>query len=162
MIVTMIVDLAGANFQTADEEGILSRLAVTLHHKLGTDDLERDWIRRKFRGRWYEEASAGWNWFAYDARNHPVGFATYEQREIKWWWLEKWWDAPGVGIFGPTGVERRLRGKFLGCILTRKALASMQERGFRQAIIPAVGPIEFYERCCGARVIEQLRGHIRT
>lgn len=161
MITNMIVDLIGADLAIADEAAILGRLGVTLVHQLGAGDEDRAWIARSFGGRWPDEAAAGWNWFARDKMGRSVGFATYEQRAIKWWWLERWWENRDVGLFGPTGVSRRLRGKSLGCILTRRALASLQERGFKQALIPAVGPVKFYVRCCGARVAERLRGRLR-
>lgn len=161
MVTNMIVDLLDADFSNAGDDEVQRRLGVSLEHKRGLNEEERTWVARNFGGRWHEEAAAGWNWFAYDSERRPVGFATYEQRELKWWWLEGWWNNPDVGLFGPTGVQRRLRGKSLGCILTRRALASLKERGFKQALIPAVGPVKFYERCCSARIVERLRGRIR-
>jgi hypothetical protein len=36
-------------------------------------------------------------------------------------------------------------------------LTSLQQLGFKRAVIPAVGPVKFYERWCGARVVERLK-----
>lgn len=156
MIVNMLVELDGRSFENEHEAEQLAAVGARLEHHEGATEEESAWIARTFRGRWADEARAGWNWFAKDAAGATVGFATYEQREIHWWWLEGWLRQRDVGIFGPMGVERNLRGKNVGCILARRALSSIQGLGFRRALIPAVGPIRFYERCCGARVVERL------
>jgi len=140
-----------------DETKVLARSKVSLINKQSANDAELAWIKAAFGGKWPEEAAAGWNWFALDPKGRPVGFATYEQRAINFWWLENWRDQPDVGLFGPTGVSWRMRRKGLGCILTRRALASLRVMGYQRALIPAVGPVKFYERCCGARVVERLK-----
>jgi hypothetical protein len=156
VIINMIVDLTGARFDTQDESALLAAAGLDLIQREGVSAEQRDWIRKTFRGRWYEEAAASWNWFA-TASSGPQGFAAYGQRSFQWWWLEKWWDRPDVGIFGPMGVARGFRGKHIGVVLARRALASLQAQGYAQALIPAAGPIEFYERYCGARVVERLK-----
>jgi hypothetical protein len=159
VIVNMIVDLVGGSFETPDESTILAAAGVNLVNREGGSADDIDWIRRTFHGKWHEEAAAGSNWFARGALS-PVGFAAYGQRSIRFWWLDQWWDRADVGIFGPMGVDRKLRGLHLGVVLARRALASLQSMGFRQAVIPAVGPIDFYERHCGARVVERLSGKL--
>ncbi len=155
MIVNMLVDLAGQRFDTPEEPEMLAAAGVDLVSRQGASEDDLGWIRRTFNGRWHEEAAAGWNWFARTARG-TVGFAAYGQHSIRFWWLDAWWDRPDVGIFGPMGVDRRLRGLRLGAILARRALGSLKEMGYAQAVIPAVGPVAFYEKCCGARVVERL------
>jgi predicted N-acetyltransferase YhbS len=54
------------------------------------------------------------------------------------------------------GVDRVLRGRKIGKILARRALGSMKSMGLARAIIAAVGPVAFYERCCGAVIVERL------
>lgn len=152
----MLVELDGASFASADEAIVLEGARATLTHAKGASPDELGWIASAFGGRWPDEAAAGWNWFAKDVDCKTVGFATYEQRACRWWWLERWFDQPDVGIFGPMGVDPSMRGKSLGKILLRRALASLQERGFARALIGAVGPIEFYQRWAGARVVERL------
>lgn len=155
----MIVDLAAASFETPEESTVLAAAGVDLVGREGASPDDVDWIRRTFHGRWHEESEAGWNWFARAALG-PVGFAAYGQRSIKFWWLEKWWEREDVGIFGPMGVDPKMRGLHLGVILARRALGSLKAMGFAQALIPAVGPVGFYEKHCGARVVERLEGRL--
>ncbi len=152
----MVVDLDGQSFVLPDEEELLSKTNITLAHRQGGSPADLQWIKKTFSGIWADEAAHGWNWFARDAAQTPVGFAAYEQREFRWWWLEAWVGQSDVGIFGPMGVARSLRGKHIGKVLLLRALRSLQERGFRRAVIPAVGPVKFYERWCGARIVERL------
>jgi GNAT superfamily N-acetyltransferase len=156
VIVNMIVDLAGASFETPDEATVLAAAGVDLLNREGASDDDIAWIKRTFHGRWHEEAAAGWNWFARGPLG-VAGFAAYGQHSINFWWLEQWWDRKDVGIFGPMGVDKKLRGMRLGVVLARRALASLQAMGYAQAIIPAVGPVKFYEKHCGARVVERLK-----
>ena len=159
MVTNMIVDLVGASFDNPDESTVLAAAGANLVNREGASADDVAWIARTFHGRWHEEAAAGWNWFARGALA-PVGFAAYGQHSIRFWWLEKWWDREDVGIFGPMGVDPRLRGLHLGVVLARRALGSLQAMGYKQAVIPAVGPIAFYEKYCGARVIERLPGRL--
>lgn len=57
------------------------------------------------------------------------------------------------GFFGPTGVREALRGHGVGTALLLLCLESMRELGYAYAVIGGVGPIEFYEKVCGAFVI---------
>lgn len=157
MIINMIVDLTSTSFETPDESTVLTAAGVSLVGREGTGPDDVDWIRNTFHGKWHEEAAAGWNWFARAALG-PVGFATYAQRSIRFWWLDKWWDRDDVGIFGPMGVDRKMRGQHIGVVLARRALGSLKAMGYAQALIPAVGPVEFYEKYCEARVVERLEG----
>jgi hypothetical protein len=152
----MVVELADAPLDTAEDEAALEQFGITLVNKHGADEEERRWIRRNFAPTWAKEASYAWNWFARDGAG-VVGFASYEQRHYRWWWLRSWLQQSDVGIFGPVGVNPTLRGKHIGCVLTRRALASIKQLGYKRAVIPRVGPIEFYQRCCSARVADQVR-----
>jgi GNAT superfamily N-acetyltransferase len=156
VIVNMLVDLARSDFQYEPE--LPQALAgVVLEKRGGVTDAERAFIETTFGGTWSAEAGAGWNWFARRA-GVPVGFCTFEQRAHRFWWLTNWFERTDVGIFGPMGVNKSARGIGLGGALARRALCSLRSLGFAYAIIPAVGPVEFYERCCGARVVERLTG----
>lgn len=68
-----------------------------------------------------------------------VGFAAYE--------------CTRRGFFGPTGVEEAARGQGIGSALLFRCLESMREMGYAYAVIGGVGPVEFYEKLCGAFVI---------
>jgi hypothetical protein len=155
VIVNMLVDLEGRSFSRDDEPSILAAAGAHLVNRHGAAEDDVKWIHKHFRGRWHEEAAASWNWFA-RGPSGTIGFASYGQRSFRWWWLENWWDRQEVGIFGPMGVDTKMRGLHLGVVLALRALGSLQAMGYQQAIIPAAGPLAFYERYCGARVVERL------
>jgi hypothetical protein len=155
MIVNMMVELS-ASFSNEGEAALLSDAGVTLEHRRGASERDLAWISTTFGGTWHSESAAGWNWFARKPDGELGGFCTYEQRSHRFWWILHWLDHPDVGIFGPMGVDRVLRGRHLGTILARRALGSMKAMGLNRAIIAAVGPVEFYERCCGAAIVERL------
>jgi len=157
MVINMVVDLANAPLARAADDEILAKAGATLVNRRGASEEEQAWIRRAFTPTWAKEAAAGWNWFAKDATGVTIGFASYEQRRYKWWWVRQWLKQADVGIFGPMGVDSAQRGKHLGCLLARRALESIRGLGFARAVIPRVGPVEFYERCCGARVAERIK-----
>ncbi len=116
------------------------------------------WIDAEFGGTWSSEAAAGGIWIAEDAAG-PVGFAAYDPRGLRFFWLQAWARKPSVGVFGPVGVVPRARGTGLGTTLVRAALFSLAERGYRQALIPAVDDERlagFYERAAGARFVENV------
>ena len=58
------------------------------------------------------------------------------------------------GYFGPTGVREDLRRKGIGAALLFRCLNSMIEMGYAYAVIGGVGPTEFYEKVCGAFVLQ--------
>jgi phosphoribosylglycinamide formyltransferase-1 len=144
----------------------------TIHHEL--EDLDRRgirplrehrtperilaWIDAEFGGSWSSEAALGGIWIAEDEAG-PLGFAAFDPRGLRFHWLRAWAQRSSVGIFGPLGVVPRARGTGLGTTLTRAALFSIAERGYRQALIPAVGGaglVDFYDRAAGARVVENV------
>jgi GNAT superfamily N-acetyltransferase len=151
----MVVDLS-ASFSNEGEAALLTDAGVSLEHRRGADEPDLAWIRTTFGGTWHSESAAGWNWFARKSDGELGGFCTYGQRSHRFWWILHWLDQPDVGIFGPMGVDRALRGRQLGKILARRALGSMKAMGLKRAIIAAVGPVAFYERCCAATVVERL------
>ncbi|MGH2400150.1 MAG: GNAT family N-acetyltransferase [bacterium] len=59
------------------------------------------------------------------------------------------------GFFGPTGVREDLRGHGIGAALLFRCLHSMREMGYAYAVIGGVGPVEFYEKVCGAFAIPE-------
>jgi len=152
----MLVDLEGASFETPDEAERLAAAGLSLVNREGASPEDIAWIQRAFGGKWSSEAAAGSNWFARGTQG-SAGFATYGQHSIRYWWLDAWWDRADVGIFGPMGVERKLRGMHIGVVLARRALGSLQALGFAHALIPAAGPTAFYEQYCSARIVERLK-----
>ncbi|HEX5478151.1 MAG TPA: GNAT family N-acetyltransferase [Dehalococcoidia bacterium] len=103
-------------------------------------------VREHFGEGWAAEAE-----FAFDG-GHPitgfvavkdgvfVGFAVYETSRR--------------GFFGPTGVRPDMRKQSIGASLLFRCLEGMRELGYAYAIIGGVGPAEFYEKTCGAKIIE--------
>ncbi|MGI5878307.1 MAG: GNAT family N-acetyltransferase [Christensenellales bacterium] len=63
------------------------------------------------------------------------------------------WDSVARGFFGPMGVLPETRGKGVGRALLLSCLHAMRAYGYGYAIIGWVGPAAFYEKCCGAHVI---------
>jgi len=157
MVTNMIVDLTGPSSGLAGEADVLAKTGTTLLRRRGAAGEEADWVKRTFNPRWAREATFGWNWFAKSADGRTVGFACYEQRTVRFWWVRRWLKKSDVGFFGPIGVDSSLRGNGLGCLLVRRALASLRELGYARAIIPHVASETFYERCCSARVVERLK-----
>src|SRR5476651_1896689 len=104
MIVNMLVELT-SSFPTENEDALLRAAGLTLEHRHGAADRDLAWIRKVFGGSWHSESASGWNWFARQSDGLPGGFCTYGQRLHRWWWIEHWLDQPGVGIFGPMGVD---------------------------------------------------------
>ena len=155
-IVNMLVELANFSADEAVHALLLAKANLTLQPERGAAAEDVSWITETFGGSWPQEAQAGWNWFVRDSHKNPRGFVTYEQRALRYWWLDDWLGKPDVGLFGPMGVDPSLRGKGVGGLLTQRALLSLKQLGFERALIPAVGPVEFYERCCGARIVQRF------
>ena len=64
------------------------------------------------------------------------------------------YDATVKGFFGPTGVAVEERGQGIGKALLLACLNAMKEEGYGYGIIGSAGPVKFYEKTCGATVIE--------
>ena len=107
---------------------------------------------------WSSEAAAGGAWWAESKDTDAMlGFAAFDVRGLAYHWLRNWRTKPNVGIFGPFGLTEAARGGELGRTLLHASLFSLRERGYRQALIPAVGDerlIAYYEREANARVVE--------
>lgn len=58
----------------------------------------------------------------------------------------------GLPWFGPMGTHPDLRGKGIGKVLLFQCLKDLKSVGFETAIIPWVGPIDFYSHHAGAVV----------
>lgn len=63
---------------------------------------------------------------------------------------------------GPMGVVEKEKGKGVGKALLLSALDAMLEMGYAYAIIGGVGPVGFYEKACGATLIENSGSGIYT
>ena len=63
------------------------------------------------------------------------------------------YDATAKDFFGPTRVLDELQGNGIGKALLLKCMYAIREEGYAYAIIGAVGPVAFYEKCVGAIAI---------
>jgi len=122
------------------------------------DERALAWIDDVFGGSWSSEAFAGTTLVA-RRDGAPVGFVTFDAAGLRFAWLEGVAREPGVGIFGPFGVAPEARGAGIGRALFARALSGLRERGYRRAIIPAVGEERLerhYAERAGARVAERF------
>lgn len=121
---------------------------ITIRRPIGPEKYAIiEWVEEHFNLLWAGEAETAFFkspkgiFIAIDdATNEMLGFACY--------------DATAKGFFGPTGVAKKARGSGIGSALLMASLHGMREEGYGYAIIGAVGPSEFYEKICGATIIE--------
>jgi predicted N-acetyltransferase YhbS len=110
------------------------------------------WDRERMRRFATECFGELWSVEADRAFNHtPItGFVATRGPEIVGFGV---YECTRRGFFGPTGVRESLRGRGLGSALLLRCLEAMHETGYAYAVIGGVGPVEFYEKVCGAFVI---------
>ncbi len=104
-----------------------------------------EWVSKTFGRGWADECEAAFcrlpiACFAAVAESRPVGFCVY--------------DATARGMAGPIGVAGEWRGRGLGRALLLAALFDMRAGGYAYAVIGWVDKMEFFQRTCGATVIE--------
>jgi ribosomal protein S18 acetylase RimI-like enzyme len=104
-----------------------------------------EFVRTHFSARWEDEAAIGLTRMPMGCHiavrdGGILGFAC--------------WDVVARGFFGPLGVLPETRGMGVGRALTLSCLHAMRGYGYGYAVIGSVGPAAFYEKCCGARIIE--------
>ncbi|WP_243450052.1 GNAT family N-acetyltransferase [Neobacillus terrae] len=78
---------------------------------------------------------------AFDNEGGIAGFAAFDIYKGK------------KGYFGPMGVSHSDRSKGYGFSLLHHCLKDMKGIGYAYAIIGGAGPLEFYEKACGAVII---------
>lgn len=113
--------------------------------KIEERDVVLGFVRNEFGEHWVPAVTNG-----FDQEPIPIfiaedpllcGFACY--------------DVVGMnkGVFGPMGTSLNHRGNNIGKALLYRSLYEMQKLGYKYGLIDNAGPIEFYEKCCGAVVI---------
>jgi phosphoribosylglycinamide formyltransferase-1 len=160
-LVNLVVDLHDERFAAdalARARAGLGASGLTLSSSEAADEHVLAWIDEQFGGTWSSEAHAGGNIVA--RRNGEMaGFATYDPQGLRFSWLRGLGREAGVGIFGPFGVAEQFRGAGIGPQVLTESLARLRERGYRRALIPAVGEarlVAYYQRHAGARVAERF------
>lgn len=106
-----------------------------------------DWVLEHFSIGWANEIEAAFTRFpvscfiAYDINEKKIlGFAGY--------------DCTYKGYFGPTGVDETQRGKGIGKALCLRCMEALRDEGYAYGIIGSAGPLDFYNKTCGAVPIE--------
>ena len=124
----------------SEKEKIVFRRAIAPEKHLVSE-----WVMEQFGAYWKSEVEVAFSrqpvscWIA-QRGNEILGFACYE--------------STARNFFGPTGTKETERGKGIGKVLLIKSLESLREMGYAYAIIGGVGPVEFYEKAVGAKLIE--------
>jgi mycothiol synthase len=143
--VDMVCDLEGRAFDTAEPENRMAGRGIEIR-RAGDSDREslKTFNRREFSEGWSEEVDRAFLnqpvsvYVAVDGDESVLGYAAY---------------CAGYRRFGPMGTRRDMRGFGIGRACLYKALQGMHtEFGLVRALIPWVGPTQFYGRACNATV----------
>ncbi|AMQ54766.1 GNAT family N-acetyltransferase [Algoriphagus sanaruensis] len=133
-------DVSELEKRLLEKEKIVFRRAIAPEKHLVSE-----WVMEQFGAYWKSEVEVAFSrqpvscWIA-QRGNDILGFACYE--------------STARNFFGPTGTKETERGKGVGKVLLIKSLESLREMGYVYAIIGGVGPVEFYEKAVGAKLIE--------
>jgi mycothiol synthase len=87
-------------------------------------------------------------------RNSPIRVAVREENVVGFSACEI--NNRGIGSFGPQGIHPEARRRGLGRELLLESLRDLRDLGYTTARIPWVSSEEYYERSCGARVVERF------
>ncbi len=103
------------------------------------------WVAEHFSPKWESEVKVAMS-------RQPVScyIATRDQEILGF----ACYETTARGFFGPTGVGEDARGTGIGKALLFKCLESLKELGHVYGVIGGVGPKEYYQKACGAVVIE--------
>jgi predicted N-acetyltransferase YhbS len=105
----------------------------------------REFITKHFSAGWADETAIAFTHqpvtaFIAEEEDKIIGFGAYE--------------CTRRDFFGPTGVDETYRKRGVGKAILLACLHSMQDLGYVYAIIGAAGPVDYYAKTVGARVIE--------
>jgi GNAT superfamily N-acetyltransferase len=103
-----------------------------------------DFIEQHFGKIWRFECSRALGIVTSEENGELTGFAAYEANNR------------GLGVFGPTGVVKSMRGRGIGRDLLLQALAELHALGYERAIIPWTDALDFYRKSCGAEPAHQF------
>lgn len=133
------------NLETYEQQTIESEHYVIRRAEVFDTDALNEFIRSNFNEKWAINVNKAFSndkitIFIAQANGDIVGFAGYDiVRKEK-------------GVFGPMGVAHTHRSKGIGKELIQICFSDMKSRGYKDVIIDDAGPIEFYEKCCGAKL----------
>ncbi|PFS16031.1 GNAT family N-acetyltransferase [Bacillus cereus] len=130
-------------------DSICNSLSCNIRKAISSDfeKLAR-FVKNEFGERWSKSLDYGFRTykeelpiFIAEQGGEIIGFACYDVVRGK------------KGLFGPMGTAKHNRVNGVGKTLLNHCLYNMKKSGYEYAIIGQAGPIEFYERCCNARLI---------
>jgi phosphoribosylglycinamide formyltransferase 1 len=156
-LLNLVLDLDDrfANAGAARER--IERAGFALDVAPGASDRTLAWIDEVFGGAWSSEVFAG------DAAvatrdGAPAGFAAYDARGFNYAWLRGAAREPGVGVFGPFGVDPAHRGTELGSALLHIALCGLRAKGYTRALIAGTNEklAAYYAKHTGAHIAERF------
>ena len=129
-----------------EEYGKMRKLGITVRPALPAErNVVLNFVKTQFSPIWEGEAAAALGRMPVSCHiavrdGEILGFAC--------------WEASARDFFGPTGIIPEARGKGVGRALLISCLSAMRDYGYGYAIVGSVGPAEFYEKACGAKVIK--------
>ena len=143
------------NLEVDLEGGRLGRLAGGTPAVRRPTHSDRDrflaFIEREFGKMWRFEASKAFH------VETPTAFYSEEDGEITGFVVHEA-NNRGLGVFGPVGIIKRVRGTGIGRELVLASLADLHRLGYERAIIPWTAAIDYYRRTCGAEPAHQFVG----
>lgn len=123
---------------TAQGISVRRAIAPEKHHVLA-------WVGEKFSPYWVSESDV-----AFSRQPPSIFLAILDEKLVGF----GCYDAVGLGMFGPTGVDESMRGRGVGKALLLACLHAMWNLGYSYGVIGGVGPADFYTRVAGAQIID--------
>lgn len=138
-------DLKDKSFSTENAEKKLLRKNIIIKRAEINEKKEIiSWLQKKFPW-WIPEVSESFN-------NDPVTLFIAKHNGKTRAFSAHEVNNKGSGWFGPMGTDKSLRGYGVGDVLLKKSLQDMKDFGFSKAVIPWVGPIQFYMKSVNSKI----------
>lgn len=143
--VNLSADLSVQKYDTQSEELNLDRKGITTRRAIESDRANvMEFINKNFYD-WREEVESTFD-------NQPITLFVAEKDEKIIGFSAHEGNNKGTGWFGPMGTQENFRGLGLGAVLLKKSLLDLKILGYTRAIIPWVGPVEFYTKNCNCKI----------
>lgn len=133
----------------------LKEKGIMIRKPIGPErDSVYEWIKENFGTQWAAECMSGFYrdpkglYIAVHIRKDDEGIGKPEMLGFAAY------DATCKGFFGPTGVHESARNHGIGRALLLSCLHAMREEGYGYAIIGDTEKVDYYNKCCGATIIE--------
>lgn len=143
-VFNMWADLTQHRWDTSAEEEMLKAEGITIRRLTAADrEALGEFMLREFSRAWLMETS-----LAYENDPPTCHVAIVKDR------IEAFaaGQVCGEGWFGPMGTSATLRGKGIGRVLMYRCFRDLRDLGYGGAVIPWVGPPEFYAKFAFAHI----------